>query len=527
MSPLASAVLLTVILICHARKVNRYLVLLPVIPLSMLLLSIGTTFDIPITLPAVIADFFNATLHGVSYPSSALLSRYLISDPASVGLSLVGTAIASTLFMKSPQQAMLERHAKKARKWVKGIAQWIGDRGTLIFGVSGSGKTALINRISKAILDLDDDSMQIWVDGKGSVEKYSLHDVLTRIHKAAGKELIVINGTANPRLGNIVYNFLDAANTPDQAADMIMCLISNPTAQATDASEHYRTMTKAYLITVIDYMMKHSVPVTLYNVITLMDPTNMEDKLSEDTETSLSDHNELIEGMKSSWDDVTDSHAKLKMFIQGQGKAIFTKADDPEKESVSITEAYRKGANVLILADAMSMPSLAQALVSVASMDIRNLIAGRLTNKINMNRRVYVTYDEFTSYTDALPIIQDMYSRARSADVVMTLATQSISDIKGSGNSAYEKIINTGDRFFVFQQHGGESPEAAAKLFGTYTDVSQTARTSGHFSTGESSNTLEQKFKVSPNEIRDLEPNTGFFMDTRDGRIIKFQNEFV
>ena len=175
----------------------------------------------------------------------------------------------------------------------------------------------------------------------------------------------------------------------------------------------------------------------------------------------------------------------------------------------------------------MSMPSLAQALVSVASMDIRNLIAGRLTDRIDMDRRVYVTYDEFTSYADALPIIQDMYSRARSADVVMTLATQSISDLKGSDNSAYEKIVNTGDRFFVFQQHGGESPEAAAKLFGTSTDVSQTTRTSGHFSTGESSNTIERKYNVSPDEIRSLKTNTGFFMDTRDGRIIKFKNEFV
>ena len=308
---------------------------------------------------------------------------------------------------------------------------------------------------------------------------------------------------------------------------MILCLISNPTVQATDASEHYRTMTKAYLITVIDYMMKHSVPVTLYNVIALMDPANMEDKLSEDTETSLKERNELLNYMKTSWEDVADSHSKLKMFIKGQGKTIFTKADDPTKETISITEAYQKGANLLILADAMSMPSLAQALVSVASMDIRNLIAGRLTDRIDMDRRVYVTYDEFTSYADALPIIQDMYSRARSADVIMTLATQSISDLKGSSDSAYEKIVNTGDRFFVFQQHGGESPEAAAKLFGTSTDISQTTRTSGHFSTGESSNTIEQKFRVSPDDIRELKPNHGFFMDTRDGKIINFKNEFV
>ena len=141
-------------------------------------------------------------------------------------------------------------------------------------------------------------------------------------------------------------------------------------------------MTKAYLINVIDYIMDTDIPLTLYNVITLMDPTIMEEKLTEDTKTSLSDRNDLLESMKSSWEDVADSHSKLKMFIKGQGKEIFTKGNDPTKETISITGAYQKGANLLILADAMSMPSLAQALVSVASMDIRNLIAGRLTDRM-------------------------------------------------------------------------------------------------------------------------------------------------
>ena len=175
----------------------------------------------------------------------------------------------------------------------------------------------------------------------------------------------------------------------------------------------------------------------------------------------------------------------------------------------------------------MSMPSLSQALVSVAAMDIRNLIAGRLTQKIDMDRKVYITFDEFTSYSNALPIIQDMFSRSRSADVIITLATQSISDIINISRSTYEMLSNTADRFFIFRQHSGESPEAAAALFGTTTTVSQTTRTTGHFSTEESSNTVEDTYRVSPNDIRDLLRNEVFFMDNRDKRIIKFRNEFV
>ena len=342
LSPLAATALVVVILVCHALKANKYLIIGSVLPISMLLLGLGMTFEIPVTLPAVVGDFVVSAFHSVSYPPGTLLSRYLISDPISIGVSLAGTAIASALFLKSPQQAILERHAKKAKAWIRGVVKWVGDRSTLIFGVSSSGKTALINRIAKAIFDLADDSIQIWIDGKGSTENHSLYDTLSRICKEAGRELVVINGTDNPRLGNTVYNFLDGVGTPDQAADMIMCLISNPQAQATDGSEHYKVMTKAYLIAVIRHMMDHGIPLTLFNVVTLMDPETMEEKLSEDTKTSLKDRNELLDFMKDSWDDVRDSHIKLNIFIRGEGRKIFTKDGNSAKESTSIKEAYKK-----------------------------------------------------------------------------------------------------------------------------------------------------------------------------------------
>ena len=526
-SPVAAAVMFAAILICHAAGISRHKIGILVLPVSLLLILSGKMLGKPIALIEVARQLLKAVLKMRVISMGDVLPRYLISDPISVGITILVVTTAMLLFLKSPQEEMINHLEKKTKKRKLRPVNWIPSRSSVVFGVSGAGKTAFLSRVAKAIFDQENDAMQIWIDGKGSVEQYSLYDNLTRLSESAGKELIIINGTANSSLGNVVYNFLSGVTAPDQAADMIMCLITDPQVQSTAASEHYKVMTRAYLIRIIAHMMKYHVPLTLFNVVTLMDPETMKEKLTED-EVNLRERNDLINYMEQSWKSVEDSFIKLTSFIQGAGKSIFTKTGDNRKESISLTEAYRRGANVLLLADAMSMPSLAQSLVEVASMDLRNLIAGRLTNRIDMNRKVYVTFDEFTSYASALPIIQDMYSRARSADVIMTLATQSASDIMGIGGSAYEKIVNTADRFVVFRQHGAESPEAAAQLFSTRITVTQTTRTSGHFSTHESSNTIERQYRVHPDEIRKLSANFGFLMDAGGKQEVKyFKNEFV
>ena len=333
-----------------------------------------------------------------------------------------------------------------------------------------------------------------------------------------------MNGTTNDNLGGCIYDFIDNVTVPDSAKDMVMSLIVDPTVEQSAGSEHYKVMTEAYVLSVIRFMLNHNIDVTLSNVLQLLYPENLKAVLESTGSVDITERDELIQRVDNSWNDVRSNVEKLRMFLVGQGQQIFV---GNGQERFNVRSAYESGAIVLVLADEMSMPSLSQKLVNLVSMDIRALVAGRLTGTIDMKKRCYCIFDEFTSYVSALPTVRSIYARCRSAEVSMTLATQSASDIIGIGSGWFDSIINTCDRFVVFRQNGQESPEACANLFGTELHVTTTARSSDFDFTGEASNTADREFIVHPDTIRNLKNNYGILFDKKQNKISFFKNEFI
>ena len=290
-------------------------------------------------------------------------------------------------------------------------------------------------------------------------------------------------------------------------------------------SEHYIVMTEAYLLAIIRFMFNHNIDVTLSNVLQLLYPDNIKVVLENTDNIDMTECDELLQRIDSSWNDVKSNVEKLRMFLDGQGQSIFV--GNSEQERINIRTAYQNSAIVLVLSDEMSMPSLSQKLVNLVSMDVRTLVAGRLTGKIDMDKHCYCIYDEFTSYVSALPTVRSIYARCRSAEVSLTLATQSASDIIGVGSGWFDSLVNTCDRFIVFRQNGQESPEACANLFGTELHVTTTARSSDFDFTGEASNTADREFIVHPDSIRNLKNNHGILFDKKQNKISFFKNKFI
>ena len=146
-----------------------------------------------------------------------------------------------------------------------------------------------------------------------------------------------------------------------------------------------------------------------------------------------------------------------------------------------------------------------------------------------MDKTVYVFYDEFSSYISSIPLIRSIYAKCRSSNTIMTLATQSCADIIGISKEWFDILANTADRFIVFRQHAA-SAGAAASLFGTEGHVTQTSRTSDMASTGESSNTADRSFVISPDTIRNLPANLGILLDKtlpQQRQIKCFKNKFL
>lgn len=461
----------------------------------------------------------------ISYQPFSLFD-YLISDCRTLGVCIiVGTlSIFATRF--TPDNLLLRYESQKEtkRQHLSKIDR-VSKSNQLCFGVSGAGKTAYLSRMIQDTLESDPQAFICVVDGKGSTEKYSLYDNLSKLSVKYNRPLVLLNGTTNSTLGGCIYDFLDGIDTSDTAKDMIMSLIVDPSVEQSAGSEHYKVMTEAYILSVIRFMLNHNIDVTLSNVLQLLYPANLKSIIDCTENIDLTEHDELLNRIDNSWNDVKSNVEKLRMFIDGQGQSIFVGNNGQER--FNIRSAYKSGAIVLVLADEMSMPSLSQKLVNLVSMDVRALVAGRLTGTVDMSNHVYVVYDEFTSYVSALPTVRSIYARCRSAEVSLTLATQSASDIIGLGAGWFDSIINTCDRFIVFRQNGAESPEACANLFGTELHVTTTARSSDFDFTGEASNTADRVFIVHPDVIRNLRNNYGILFDKKIRKLQYFKNQFI
>ena len=454
------------------------------------------------------------------------LFNYLISDCRTLGVCVIVGSLSIFATRFTPDNLLLRYESRKeSRRQRLTKIDRVSKSNQLCFGVSGAGKTAYLSRMIQDTLTTDPQAFICIVDGKGSTERYSLHDNISKLSAKYNRPLVLINGTTNTVLGGCVYDFLDEIDTPDSAKDMVMSLIVDPTVEQSAGSEHYRVMTEAFILAIIRFMMNHEIDVTLSNVLQLLYPENLKSVIDNTDDVAVTERNELLQRIDSSWNDVKSNVEKLRMFLDGQGQSIFV--GNSEQKRFNIRTAYQKGAIVLVLSDEMSMPSLSQKLVNLVSMDVRALVAGRLTGKIDMDKHCYCIYDEFTSYVSALPTVRSIYARCRSAEVSLTLATQSASDIIGLGSGWFDSIINTCDRFIVFRQNGAESPEACANLFGTELHVTTTARSSDFDFTGEASNTADREFVVHPDTIRNLPNNQGILYDKKKNILAFFKNIFI
>ncbi len=454
------------------------------------------------------------------------LRTWFLSDLRTIGSTIVVTMISLYLATRTPERMMMdeERRREQAKLHAQRI-DYIPKRSQLIVGVSGAGKSAYLGRSIEEILRANPDSFVVIVDGKGSTERYSLYYSCRIIAEKTGRELLILNGTNNDALGGILYDFLDGVESADSMKDMIMALENDPTIKASAGSEHYRVMTERYILEIIELMLKCEIDVTLYNALKIMEPADLENVL-EYMKIDADSKSAVLKFAQENWPDVKANIEKIKMFLRGEGKKIF--AGDGKRSN--LRRAYEEGAIVLVLADEMSRPFLSSRLVQIVTMDLRNLVAGRLTGKIDMDRKVYAFYDEFSSYTSSIALVKSLYARARSADTILSLATQSCSDLIALGDGWFDTICDTADRFVVFRQNSSEAAEAAATIFGTELHVTGTARSSEMQTTGEASNTVDRSFIVSPDIIRDLKVNHGFLLDKtkkEDQQLKYFKNKFV
>ena len=490
---------------------------------------IGYRLNTPIV-PMQTGQFFlSKLLPFLNIPAPYITIRsWIISDLRTFGVATMMLMVCIYFLSNTPEQRMIraEKEAEKRKLRPQKIDYLkIAQRSSLIFGVSGSGKTAFISKMMEKILETKRNSFLVICDGKGSTEEYSLYWAAKILSKRFSRRLVILNATSNSKIGGQIYDFLDDVTSVDAAKDMIMTLIVDPTVKQSSGSEHYRTITEAYLSKFIGFMMENDVDVTLKNILILLDPEDLKMALDQ-IDADPSDKDDLLSYAQANWPDVKASFIKLQAFLSGEGRRIFT----GDGKRFNIRKAYESGAIVLILCSEMDQARLSSALMQLITIDIRNFVSGRLNGTIDMKRKAFVFYDELSSYTSSVPLIKSLYARARSADVVVSLATQSVSDYALVDESYFHVLADNSDSIISFRQHSALSSQSIAELLGTDYHVTNTSRVSNLASTGESSATSDKVFIISPDSIRTLPKNKGILLckNEKPGQQIKcFKNQFI
>ncbi len=498
---------------------------------QMLLIVAGTF----LVVKGVYENSVVTVLSMIHIPEHRTLLRLMTSDPLSAGIVLAGAGILDILLEgERADKKILKREERKDRKYF-GKPVRLGDRiipttSQLIAGISGAGKTCFLSFMAYRIA-ADEENIQIYVDGKGDVGERSLYQNLLFTSKKYGREMFVINCTANGTIPSIIYDFLSSAKTAAQATSMIMAFLQDDTVVESSGSQHYRMLSESYFNRLFSLALAYQIPLSFQNAILLADPKNTKAILQKYgvPEKELANIRSFQDEV---WEDVKSSYYKLQTFlVEGAGRSIFTKVSDTDpRKRMNITQAdEHPGCIFLVLADEMSMPSLVQSLVNVVSLDIRSLVAKRLTSNKPLVNKVYISFDEYSSYTNSLPVIQSIFSRARSAGCMVSLASQSLGDITSVfTEEGLDKLVNTAGRLVIFRQQGSLSPSRAAEFFGTRLEITKTEKTVGTMLLGQGSSTPSRRFNVEPDFFKNLPVNTGFMLTKNDDeKIIYFENEFL
>ena len=517
LSPISGLLLLFIYLV-HRRfsKIRMDLVSLLVGVLLILIGIITKRTTALITLGTSLLSLMEPIRNLLHLPATSIstsLKLWLLSDPFTIGIAMISLSLCLVITHNGAAEQMLNREMKRLdakRRWIKDI-DYLYDRNTAIFGVSGSGKGTLLTKIIEQCLEQEPDTYFLVTDGKSDcTDKFGFYRTISLLSKRYNRELAIINGTALELPEEYTYDPFDGLTAAEEVRDLILTLMFSPDAETNAGSEHYRMMFSRLLLQTIILMQKYKVRMTMTNISKLLIKENME-MLLDDKKRNISvvDREEMKKVISTCYADASAGIRKLEMFLMGSGKRMFQIRED--RPTVNARTAYQNGQLLLILVSEMDMPDFAAGIGRLTVADARMLIAARMNGSIDKNRKARIIMDEFSAYASSN--ILSILSRARSSESVAYLSSQSVSDLTAISPEFRDACFDNISRFFFYRQNSPEAAETVASLIGTRSAVQETLRSSAALSMGEASNRLVHEFIVTPDEIKTLPNQHGIMMD--------------
>ncbi|MGP4080108.1 TraM recognition domain-containing protein [Pseudalkalibacillus sp. R45] len=422
---------------------------------------------------------------------------------------------------------------------------------------TGGGKTVLLlNYIEFALLK---DYPLIFIDGKGSSE--SIDDVKALCERH-GKTLDIFSDD-----GQLTYNPLRYGNAT---------VIKDKLEQLIATESHYYTEISTSLVqAIIQFIDDYGFKRDLWTFAKFLNPNEIKDVLhsdveevdidevdgsyeenayssfldeqeeTEEAETTTSVKEKKTEMVRSSraqryferFFERYEHEAEGELYLFSNASSVRTQLYllldselghlfEEKENGLDLIEVSDKRKALFVSFDGLIYDTFIKVIARFLILDLNYLVSYR-NRKKKGDQPMLAIYDEFSVYANDK--IVDTVNKSRSGGFHCIIATQTIADLEKIDPVLARQIIGNTNTFAIGQTNHSEEVEAWANILGTFKDIDLTIQTkeqSGRLRRVDLKSEMGtmrnvQKFKISPDEIRDL--RTGQFILARKaaGQIIK------
>ncbi len=378
-----------------------------------------------------------------------------------------------------------------------------------ILGMTGTGKTSGVF-LPLIYQDALKNHPVIILDAKGELSSiYQLNAMLASIGRS---DDFLLFSLAYKDI-SCTYNPLFVGECDPQI--VVDAFLSN----YQDDNSFYREMSKTIFTNAFYILYSLGKPFTvldIYAYLTKPSCYSFINKQITDKHGKGMTHLKLLEGLIER---LKNQQNGLENVIAGFTNYLFAHQDstlnDPDSDIV-LTDAIRQRKIVYFQLPTNSYPIQAISIARMVQANLRYISSLIQTGQIPKNTLVSIIIDEYASFAEESFV--EVLNKARSSGMMVTIAHQSLSDLKAISVTFMKRIDeNTLNKIYL-QQTDPELCELIAKSMGTYLKEEKTYRmTAGKFGnqiySGESSNRVVNEFHFPPDKIKNLHKfGQGYFI---------------
>lgn len=365
-----------------------------------------------------------------------------------------------------------------------------------VCGTTGSGKTVALSNFIKH--GAESNYPMLIVDGKGDMGSGSILEI-TR-HFCKDKKLYVVS------LSN---SKTSAKYNPFRFASPTMCkdMLINMTEWS---EEHYKLNTERYLQKLVILLQQSNIPLSFKSIIDNMPVERfnaLSARLLKNEKIDKQEHLFNLEISKVCGKIAQSASARFSTIAESEFGCIF--ADD----GIDIYTAIKENAVILFILNPLLYPEISTLMGRLVLIDAKQGVNKCFNSGL---KRAFYIFDEINTY--ASPVLIDLISKSRSANITSILATQSLSDLDFACNEAFkEQVIENTNNYIVLRQNSAVNSEHWANVLGTRStiDVTYQLQQKGVFETtdtGLGSARRVREFHYHPDDIKMLQVGKGIFM---------------